>query len=194
MGRLLPAGIVLLMTACGSGSRHSSQQAATGSASHPLPVADAECEHQDPAAVVETFYAAYLQHHSRGLPTTEEMKTYAPMFSRELVGAIERARGRQKQFIAAHPREKPPFIEGSLFGSLFEGITAVESVDAKPGVIPTTVSMRFLYDDSSNQAVRWSDEAILRCELGQWRIDDVQYGGGWEFSPKGRLRAALEAD
>ena len=48
-------------------------------------------------------------------------------------------------------------------------------------------------DDGRSEPVRWKDDVLMLCEAGKWRIDDVAYGGDWDFSMKGRLREGLEA-
>jgi hypothetical protein len=163
-------------------------------ASKPTPAAadESPCQGQDPTRVVRAFYDAYIASDGSGLPSGEAMSAYAPMFSQGLIDAIERARVEQQDFIRQHPDEKPPYIEANLFGSLFEGITALEGVAMKSGSAQTTLSVALAYDDKQNAPARWKDDVLLRCERGQWRIDDVEYHGGWDFAPRGRLRKGLE--
>jgi hypothetical protein len=72
----------------------------------------------DAVRVAETFYTAYVKLAPRGLPSESAMKTFAPIFTEELNEAIEQARRAQAAFIKKYPSDKPPWIEGNLFGSL----------------------------------------------------------------------------
>ncbi|HEY0661090.1 MAG TPA: hypothetical protein VGD21_07210 [Lysobacter sp.] len=183
---LLPLATVMLL-GCHAGTQQ------LGAKPVPAAADGSPCQGQDPTRVVRSFYDAYIASDGSGLPSTNEMSVYAPMFSQGLVDAIERARVEQQDFIRQHPDEKPPYIEGSLFGSLFEGITALESVAMKPDGAQATLAVALVYDDKQNAPVRWKDDVLLRCERGQWRIDDVEYHGGWDFAPRGRLREELES-
>ena len=42
--------------------------------------------------------------------------------------------------------------------------------------------------------VRWRDHALMRCEHAKWRVDDIEFGGDWDFASDGRLRDALDAE
>jgi hypothetical protein len=39
--------------------------------------------------------------------------------------------------------------------------------------------------------VEWTDTVRLVREDGAWRIDDVAYGGQWDFANTGTLRESL---
>lgn len=190
---LLPFVVGVMVAGCNKESQQSvattprAVATATGSASP-----EAKCTGQDPRVLVRAFYEDDVGDDG-GLPSQEAMSKLKPIFSQRLTAAIEHARFVQHEFIRIHPGDKPPYIEGSLFGSLFEGFTAVEGVTTKVGSAPATISVALVYDDGNNAPVRWSDDVLLLCEQGKWRIDDVEYGGDWDFSTKGRLREGLEA-
>ena len=80
---------------------------------------------------------------------------------------------------------------GSLFTSLFEGPTAVLSAEADPAA-PTRVAVEMTYVGQGD--ARWRDHALMRCENAQWRVDDVEFGGDWDFASDGHLRDALDAE
>lgn len=189
-GRLFAAMTAMVLGGCSGEFGHAAAEAAS--------IGSAECEGHKPDDVVRSFYTAYAGWRKRdqagGLPSVEAMAQYKPLFSQQLTDAIERARRRQNQFIRQHPDDKPPHIEGNLFGSLSEGFTGVESATLKAGGDPTTVTVGFVYDDGTDTAARWSDDVLLLCEQGQWRMDDVIYRGNWDFAPQGRLRERLEGE
>ena len=151
----------------------------------------AACAGASPVDAAETFFRQVVRLNPRGLPSSDEMRTLGPLLSSGLQASIARARVRQQAEIAASPDEKPSFIEGSLFTSLFEGPTAVLSATADPAA-PTRVTVEMAY--TAQATTRWRDQALMQCESGGWRVDDIAFGGDWDFASTGRLRAALDAE
>lgn len=152
------------------------------------------CKSSDPAQEARNFYAVIMAEAASGLPSTESMSKLAPLMTSSLRAAVEKARVRQQAFIVAHPDEKPDFIEGSLFTSLFEGPSALESATATVSGDSAVVDVGFVHAEAGAEASRWKDQALLRCEQGNWRLDDVRYGGDWDFASKGQLKQALESE
>ncbi|MBI2992552.1 MAG: DUF3828 domain-containing protein [Gammaproteobacteria bacterium] len=142
---------------------------------------------------VKAFYAAYFSGSKSGLPTVEEMAGLSVYLSHGLVRLIEDARAEQRVFMAEHPDEKPPWIEGDLFSSLFEGPSDFAVGAADTGADKARVSIRFTYTDPADAeaTVAWEDAVILRKEGGRWLIDDVLFLADWEFKPGAALRAVL---
>ncbi|VXB93562.1 conserved exported hypothetical protein [Luteimonas sp. 9C] len=163
------------------------QMAARGNA---VATAPAACAGASPVDAAETFFRQVVTLNPRGLPSAEAMRTLGPLLSSGMQASIAHARVRQQAEIAASPDDKPSFIEGSLFTSLFEGPTAVLSAEADPAA-PTRVAVGMRY--AGEAETRWRDHALMRCENAQWRVDDVELGGDWEFASGGRLRDALDA-
>ena len=151
----------------------------------------AACAGASPVEAAETFYRQVVTLNPRGLPSIEEMRTLGPLLSSGMQTSIARARVRQQAEVAAFPDDKPSFIEGSLFTSLFEGPTAVLSAQADPAA-PTRVGVEMTY--AGQGSARWRDHALMRCENAQWRVDDIAFGGDWDFASTGHLRAALDAE
>ena len=149
-------------------------------------IAGSSCKNSDAAQAARDFYARIMTDAASGLPSKESMGALAPLMTASMRAAIEKARVRQQAFITAHPDEKPDFIEGSLFTSLFEGPTALESA--------TAVEVGFVHAQAGSETFRWKDQALLRCEQERWRLDDVRYGGDWDFASKGQLKQALESE
>ena len=44
----------------------------------------------------------------------------------------------------------------------------------------------------TGKPVNWTDTAILARTRRGWRIDDIAYGGKWEFGNKGKLTDTLK--
>ena len=146
-------------------------------------------EATEPASVVRGFYAKYLELAPAGLPSVAQQKALAPYLSKRLLGLMDAARAYQDQEAKAHPDEKPPFVDGCLFASLFEGPKAFEvgrAVADGPGF---KVPVHFTYEKD----VAWDDAVIVAREDGRYVIDDVVLGGAGQFNPPGRLSTNLES-
>jgi hypothetical protein len=143
-----------------------------------------------PVGVVARFYELHSAHVGAGAPDAGRLATYAPLLTRDLVAALTRAGAERDRAMAAEPGEKPPFVEGELFGSLFEGYTRVQPLTVATEGDHARVPVCLAYADASGRT-EWTDTVVLRKEDGAWRIDDVVYGGQWDFANSGTLRDAL---
>ena len=142
-----------------------------------------------PAGVVQAFYELPVAHVG-GAPQADQLATAAPMLTHELAAALERARAERDRALKEHPGEKPPFVEGALFSSLFEGYTHARSLTVATEGDQARVPVCFAFADASGRT-EWTDTVVLRKQDGTWRIDDVVYGGQWDFANTGTLRDAL---
>lgn len=141
---------------------------------------------------------AFLDTHGNqsGLPTGDGVAAVGAFLSRELNAAFEHARDEQARFIAKHPDEKPPFIEGPLFNSSgYEPFTAYAPVLPADGCAVERCTIRVDFVDTvASPDVLWHDEFVMVRENGEWRIDDVIYRAGFAYGNHGSLRANLSAD
>ena len=80
--------------------------------------------------IADRFYKSYLAAKPSGLPTAGQMKMFAPLMTNDLVAMIADARREQQGFIKENPDEKPPWIEGNLFASNYEGVSAFKLGEA----------------------------------------------------------------
>jgi hypothetical protein len=155
-----------------------------GGCAGPGPVVD-----RRPEAVV----AAVRGESVRGLPVGAEWRELEGSFSEDFRAAVAAARKVQERQRAEHPDEKPDWIEGDFFGSLFEGPDWHRVGGAVvDGEGRAEVSVACSHSEGGS-TVRWSDKFILVREAGAWRIDDVEFGGTWDFAAKGSLKEALRA-
>lgn len=193
--------LVSVLAACGrspSPAPSETSQAAPAAASPPavLPAAA-------PEQVVADFYAALASLRPSGAPTEAQRATLAPMLSGELAGLLQRADAARAAARAAAPTEKPPFTDGDLFSSLFEGPTAhvvgkaVSAVDApggRLGDLRVPVTLTHVADVAAGgKATTWTDTVLLREENGRFVVADIAFGGDWDFANKGGMVAALRA-
>ena len=145
-----------------------------------------------PGTAVIKFYTALIKQKVTGLPTAKQRSSIWPLLTEDLKALLDSAQRKQDAFIKANPDEKPPFIEGDLFSSLFEGVQTFElgqtSLVDRRAHVPVT----FTYT-SDGKTTRWTDEIILAKSGGAWKIWDVRYNATWDFKPGTNLRAVLGA-
>lgn len=91
-------------------------------------------------------------------------------------------------YVASHSAdEKPPFVDGDHFTSLFEGAKAFEVGGAVAEANGSwNVRVRFSHDTE-----KWEDTVVVIQEDGRYVIDDVLFSGAGEFNPSGRLSERL---
>lgn len=143
-------------------------------------------------AAAQAFSTELRQELVRGLPSPQQLQRLSPLITPELASLIERARVLQQRQISAHPDEKPAWIEGDLFSSLFEGVTSwklgevfhAPTVDATVKVIQT-------YSAPNPEPVTWTDTFVFKQRDGKWLLDDIRMGGDWAFKSGASLRSQL---
>ena len=69
--------------------------------------------------------------------------------------------------------DKPPFIEGDLFSSLFEGAQSTRAIAAQPDQDRIVVTLDRSYGQGTDQ-VQWQDRAVLKSVGGAYLLDDGQ--------------------
>jgi hypothetical protein len=154
----------------------------------------------DSAAMAKTangFYAAYSTFHpSDGIPDAKGRAKYTPYISPALNRLLARGDAAETKFAAAN-KDSPPLIEGDLFTSNFEGATAVKigacAGDGNSGRCSVTLT----YDpgktsNPKDKPFSWTDTAYLVNTPEGWRVDDIGYGGNWDFGNKGRMTETLK--
>jgi hypothetical protein len=145
-----------------------------------------------PQSVAERFYDFYIgQKMKNGLPSIEQTRQLTPILSRGLQDAITKARREQDKFIIENPDEKPPWVEGDLFTSLFEGATSYEvrKVDETGDHADVLVALRFV--DAKGRRSEWTDRLVLVRENTRWVVENIEYGGNWDFANQGNLKDSL---
>ena len=187
---LIAAG---LLTACGS------KPAAEAAAAPPAALPAAA-----PELVVADLYAALAAARPSGAPTDAQRLTLAPLLTAELTGLLQRADAARSAARVAAPGEKPPFTDGDLFSSLFEGPTAFSVGKAasaatlpggRLGDLQVPVDLVHTIDPATGggEPTTWTDTVLLREENGRFVVADIAFGGGWDFANKGSMVAALRA-
>src|SRR5215813_10006441 len=75
------------------------------------------------ADTVKRFYNTYRAQKFSGLPDAAQLAKLAPYLSASLQTLIRAAQKEQDRCEKAAPDEKPPWVEGDMFTSNFEGFT-----------------------------------------------------------------------
>ena len=143
-----------------------------------------------PLMVVDRFYAAAIASGSSGVPSAEDLAVLAPYLSDSLKTLLVAARGLYEAARVQAPGDKPPFADGSLFSSLFEGPTAVSVVGDTARGSTHAVAVRMTHA-GADPPVTWTDLVLVIQEHGRFVIDDIEYGGTWDFASTGTLRSTL---
>jgi hypothetical protein len=144
----------------------------------------------DPKEAAEVFYTELRRLGLHSLPTVEGWAPLAPRATEELSSAITRAQKEQAEFKKKSPDEKPPWVDGDLFSSLFEGpqtsIVGPATVTGDSAEVAVTCTRT-----EGGDTIQWTDFLILKKTAKGWLIDDLRYGGKWDFAATGTLRQSL---
>lgn len=146
-----------------------------------------------PEKVVSSFYELCIRERVTGLPTDEQFESMREMLSDNILGLLADARMEQAEFARENPDEKPPWIEGDLFSSLFEGPTRFTVGEAVIERDRARLKVSFADDDTDDgKPFEWKDDILLVIDVNnEWKIDDIEYRGDWDFASRGRLSESL---
>jgi hypothetical protein len=149
------------------------------------------------AKTADSFYAVYSTFHpSDGIPDAEGRARYAPYLSERLNGLLIQANAAENKFASAN-KNTPPLVEGDLFTSNFEGATTFKVGacvgDQKSG--HCAIELTYNPGKTGNpkdKPFNWTDMAYLVNSAQGWKLDDVGFGGNWDFGNKGRMSQTLD--
>lgn len=145
------------------------------------------------AKTAHGFYDAYMTlHPSDGIPDVATRAKFAPYVSPALDRLFVEGDQAQDRYAAATKNQAPPLVEGDVFTPNFEGATSYKigacALDKQGGHCAVALT----YDDRKDKPLSWTDTVYLvRADAG-WRVDDIAYGGTWDFGNKGRLTRTLK--
>ena len=146
--------------------------------------------------VVTRFYSTYQTIGHGGLPEPADQARLDPLLTPRLRGLLAAARLVQADQERRFPDEKPPFVDGDLFSSLFEGFKTfrVGTVEKLPGGA-FRVTVDFSYHDAADPTTvtRWQDAVLVVRHEDALLIDDFELLGDWPFAQQGRLSEILAA-
>ncbi|MFM7230583.1 MAG: hypothetical protein ACKO3S_01200 [bacterium] len=183
--RALPLAILLaatcMLTAC-------ERRAAT---TNDAPPPDAT-----PAVEVATrFHETLARVRPSGAPTAAQLTELSPVLESGIVALLQRADSVRAAARTASPGEKPPFTDGDMFTSLFEGPTAFTvgtPVSAQPDEWRVPVALE--HAPAGGTPTTWTDTLVVRMQDGRPVVADIVYGGHWDFALKGSLAGVLRTE
>jgi hypothetical protein len=138
------------------------------------------------------FYRAVLAGSHRGVPSSKDRGRLAPHLTPALAELLGRADATERDYRDATHGEVPPLVEGDLFSSLFEGPTGFEVTACAATETGASCDVELRYEPPGDaEKTHWRDRVLLVKSDRGWLVDDVAYGGEWEFMHKGTLRSVL---
>ena len=147
---------------------------------------------EPPEQVVEALYGDQFMTPIAGVPDSTRLAQLRPHLSDALAALLAAADSERTADLARAPNEKPSWVEGNIFVSLFEGQSAFYLLPGIKDGRRWKVPVRSQYQVSGDTArTVWTDTAVVVAQRGKWVVDDVIFGGTWDFAQKGRLREAL---
>lgn len=145
-----------------------------------------------PESLVRQFYDWRFKAQFTGVPERATLKVAETFLSSELICLLDKARDYRNRFVKKFPTDKPPFIEGDMFTSLFEGANRYTLESMKVNGENATAVVHFYHDQGRKKdKAGWRDTVLLQHKNHQWRITDIQYGGKFDFGNSGSLRRNL---
>jgi hypothetical protein len=153
---------------------------------------------QDAAAVAATnsFYTAtQALPRAGGIPAPAARARLQSLLSTRLGALIGQAAAAEARFRAAN-KFAPPLLEGDLFSSLFEGPASFKVGACTGTAMAQRCRVQFNRppEPGARGPVRpadWGDDLLLVNEGGGWKVDDVDYRGGFAFGNTGLLSQTL---
>ena len=147
------------------------------------------------AQVVNSFYAVHQKSSQDGVPDAKQRAKYEPYISPELNRLLADSDAAEARYAKANP-DSPPMMEGDLFSPNFEGIS-VFKVDActengKTAQCKVTLRYADSHPRPQDKPIEWTDTVTLAKAAAGWSLDDISYGGTWDFGNHGTLKAILK--
>ena len=145
-----------------------------------------------PERVARAFYGLYLEIRPLGIPDEETQSRFRPLMTGELSRLLRQARAAEDAHREATQNQEPPFVQGDLFTSLYEGATSYAlgacAVEGKRAYCDIDLTYS---EGSETRPTTWTDKLALVQRAGNWQVDDIAFGGAWDFGQYGMLRQTL---
>lgn len=136
-----------------------------------------------------TVYGSF--HPSDGIPDSGGRVRLAPYLSPALNKLLTDGAAAEMRF-AAKVKDSPPMFEGDLFSSMFEGATSWKLDACSASGNTAHCPVKYTHAEARQKPVAWTDTLLLVNTPQGWRVDDVVYGGGFQFGNTGRLTDTLK--
>jgi hypothetical protein len=150
-----------------------------------------------PDAAAATFYRIYARAHVMDIPNAKERGVWKTVLSDNLLSLIVLGDEAEARWAEKNKKEPaPPLYEGDLFSSMVEGGAKFDGVACDVAGDKAVCAASLHVIDKNRQGkretFRWHDKLDLIHTAAGWRVDDLEYGGTWDFGPKGRLSTILQ--
>jgi hypothetical protein len=149
----------------------------------------------DMAKVAGGFYQVHQASSQDGIPDAKQHAKYAPYISPELDKLLADGDEAESRYAAAN-KDSPPLVEGDLFSPNFEGITRFKISACQANAHGGQCAAMLTYDDGKkspkDKPLDWNDTVRLVRTPAGWRVDDIAYGGSWDFGNHGTLKVVLK--
>jgi hypothetical protein len=150
-----------------------------------------------PDAAVTAFYKVYARAKVMDIPNAKERQLWKPILSDRLLALIVLGDEGEQRWADKNKKEPaPPLYEGDLFSSMVEGSAKFggATCETKVDAAVCTVALHIIdkNKEGKRETFRWHDKLDLVRTAAGWRVDDLEYGGTWDFGPKGRLTEILK--
>ncbi|MBI3678533.1 MAG: hypothetical protein HY243_18140 [Proteobacteria bacterium] len=152
----------------------------------------AKSDADDMSATAAGFYSAYKSLPADGVPDAAGRTKLEPFISQTLEKLLSDAAAAEAAFAQGTKGQSPPLLEGDVFTSLFEGATSFKIGTCKSEGRKGTCAAELTYASPNQKPVVWTDTVYLVQTDAGWRVDDIGYGGSWDFGNKGRLSETLK--
>lgn len=151
--------------------------------------------HASPETAVADFYSWRIASKVSGAPSPAEQVVLRPLVTKELHCLLGAAWTLMDAAHKKFPNEKPPYVEGDLFSSSFEGPTSFKVLHVtSTGPTRAVAQVRLTYQDKHTRPSHWRDKVYLQLEDGRWRVADVDRNAGFAFGQSGSLLRNLSAN
>ena len=145
-----------------------------------------------PDTAASGFLAVYGSFHpSDGIPDSGGRTRLRPFLSPGLNKLLADAAAAQARF-SAKIKNSPPLLEGDLFTSMFEGASQWKLQPCATSGVQSRCPVAFAHAGPDGKSTAWTDTLLLVNTPEGWRVDDIAYGGGFQFGNTGRLSDTLK--
>jgi hypothetical protein len=150
-----------------------------------------------PDAAAKEFYRIYAKAKVLDIPDAKHLVPFKPVLSAELISLLVLGDQAETRYAKKNEKEPaPPLYEGDLFTSMVEGSAKFDGVTCETNgdnaVCTASLHIIDKNKEGKRETFRWTDKLdLIHTEAG-WRVDDLEYGGTWDFGPHGRLKDILK--
>lgn len=150
----------------------------------------------DTASAISAFYDIVMSERQSGVPSMEMRTRLRPVISPELDRLLGQAAEAERRHTMRTNNSEPPYLQGDIFSSLFEGATAYEVGSCATKNDETIACVVSLSHEVEGEAFEWKDRVLLTISANDanvFLVDDIAYGGEWDFASRGTLKASLRS-